>query len=386
MVKNRAKRHSPESSIDINIFSGAGGLALGLTEVGFEPVQYYDKDAGACATLRHNLKSQSSPLRGEVHEADICQMEWIRYGPDVRLLAAGAPCQPFSMGGARQGPKDRRNLFPELMKAVRALRPRAVLVENVRGLERGAHKLYLDYVIRQLSHVDIIRQENETWQDHDLRLLDHSLGKKRKPSYRVKWGVLNTADFGVAQMRYRLFIIATQIDDQEYRFPEPTHSRQKLRYQQAVGTYWEERSLAVPSDQPIKSIQDDSRAGILPWATVRDAFTNLPPIGTCDDLESNNHYLIPGARSYPGHSGSRLDWPSKTVKAGVHGVPGGENTLICDDGSFRYFSLREIARIQSFPDNHYFPGARSNVTRQIGNAVPCALAKAVARPLFEILK
>ena len=386
MVKHRTKKHSPSSSIDIDIFSGAGGLALGLTEAGFEPVQYYDKDAGACATLRHNLKSESSPLRGEVYEADICQMEWIRHGPDVRLLAAGTPCQPFSRGGARRGPKDRRNLFPELMKAVWDLLPRAVLVENVRGLERGAHKLYLDYVIRQLGYIDIVRRENETWQEHDLRLLNHSSDKNSNPSYRAKWRVLNAADFGVAQVRHRLFIIATQIDEEEYRFPEPTHSRQKLEYQQAIGTYWEERSLRVPADQPSKDVKDDRRVGILPWATVRDAFTNLPPISTCDDFGSNNHYFIPGARSYPGHSGSRLDWPSKTVKAGVHGVPGGENTIICDDGLFRYFSMREMARIQSFPDNHYFLGARSNVTRHIGNAVPCALARAVARPLFDILK
>ena len=372
--------------MDINIFSGAGGLALGLTEADFAPVEYYDKDTGACATLRHNLKSESSPLRGQVHEADIRLLEWIRPGPDVRLLAAGAPCQPFSMGGTRRGPKDQRNLFPELMKAVRVLRPRAVLVENVRGLERGQHKLYLDYVIRQLSYTDIFRRENETWQEHNFRLLDHISEKGSTPSYRVKWGVLNAADFGVAQIRYRLFIIAIQMNEQEYRFPEPTHSRQKLRYHQAIGTYWEERNLQVPGGQQNKDVKDDGRVGILPWATVRDAITNLPPLSTSDDFESNNHYIILGARPYPGHTGSRLDWPSKTVKAGVHGVPGGENTLTCDDGAFRYFSLREMARIQSFPDNHYFPGARSNVTRQIGNAVPCDLAKAVARPLFDILK
>ena len=295
MVKHRTSRHSPSSSIDINIFSGAGGLALGLAEAGFEPVQYYDKDAGACATLRHNLKSGSSPLRGEVHEADICQMDWIRHGPDVRLLAAGTPCQPFSRGGARRGPKDRRNLFPELMKAVRDLRPRAVLVENVRGLERGAHKLYLDYVIRQLAYIDILRRENETWQEHHLRLLNHSTGKNPKPSYRANWSVLNAADFGVAQVRYRLFIIATQVGDQEYRFPESTHSRQKLKYQQAIGTYWEERNLQVPRDQPSRDVKDDSRSGILPWATVRDAVTNLPPISTSDELESNNHHFIPGS-------------------------------------------------------------------------------------------
>ena len=99
-----------------------------------------------------------------------------------------------------------------------------------------------------------------------------------------------------------------------------------------------------------------------------------------------NHWRIPGARSYPGHSGSRMDWPAKTIKAGVHGVPGGENTIVEDNGAFRYFTLRETARIQTFPDTHFFEGARIHVTRQIGNAVPCDLAAAVGRPLFEFIE
>ena len=101
-------------------------------------------------------------------------------------------------------------------------------------------------------------------------------------------------------------------------------------------------------------------------------------------MECNNHWKIPGARAYPGHTGSTLDWPSKTLKAGVHGVPGGENMMVCDNGSLRYYTLREMARIQTFPDGHYFTGARSNVTRQIGNAVPCDLAAAVAAPLRKL--
>jgi DNA (cytosine-5)-methyltransferase 1 len=98
-----------------------------------------------------------------------------------------------------------------------------------------------------------------------------------------------------------------------------------------------------------------------------------------------NHWLINGARKYAGHAGSILDWPSKTIKAGVHGVPGGENTIVDDSGRFRYYTLREIARLQTFPDAHYFCGARMHITRQIGNAVPCLLAAAVARPLFDLL-
>ena len=374
-----------EKSTDVNLCSGAGGLALGLIQAGFEPVEFYDKDADACATLRHNLQRAISPLRGNVFEGDISQMGWIHYGSDVRLLAAGAPCQPFSIGGSRKGAKDERNLFPDLFRAIRALRPRAVLIENVRGLDRGSQKLYLEYVIRQLQYPDVSRREDETWEGHDRRLLRHSAAKYARPCYNVQWAVLNGADFGVAQIRYRLFIVATEIGAPEYQFPEPTHSKLKLLYEQAVGTYWEARGLRIPENQTPAVPQYDQKVGILPWVTVRDAVIDLPPLSSDHGPESNNHCLIPGARSYPGHSGSRLDWPSKTVKAGVHGVPGGENTMVCDDGSFRYYSMREMARIQSIPDHHYFPGARSNITRQIGNAVPCNLAAAVARPLRDLL-
>ena len=87
-----------------------------------------------CETLRHNLRKYHSSLRGNVFEGDLSQIEWISNGTGVRLLAAGAPCQPFSMGGARKGHGDKRNLFPTLLKAVRVLCPRAILIENVRGL------------------------------------------------------------------------------------------------------------------------------------------------------------------------------------------------------------------------------------------------------------
>ena len=126
---------------------------------------------------------------------------------------------------------------------------------------------------------------------------------------------------------------------------------------------------------------DESR---LPWLTVRDALSDLPSPSRTEETAAMNHWIIPGARSYAGHTGSSLDWPSKTLKAGVHGVPGGENTLR-DDGRFRYYTLREAARLQTFPDAHIFQGARLHVTRQIGNAVPSRLAAAVASPLRKLI-
>ena len=98
----------------------------------------------------------------------------------------------------------------------------------------------------------------------------------------------------------------------------------------------------------------ERKNGKLPWLTVRDALKDLPEPAEREDRALMNHWHIPGARRYVGHTGSVIDRPSKTIKAGVHGVPGGENPIMKDDGTFRYFTLRETAKLQTFPDNHFF--------------------------------
>ena len=371
---------------NIDLCSGAGGLALGLAQAGFSFFDFYDNDKGACDTLRYNLNGDGSTLIGRVFQGDLLSTEWIPNASDVRLLGVGAPCQPFSMGGNHKGAEDQRNLFPIVLKAVRALRPRAVLIENVRGLERKTHARYLEYILRQLSWPDIEPAPEESWTEHDHRLQQHSRAGKRPPDYRVSWKILNAADFGIPQIRHRLFVLATQSDLPEFSFPIPTHSKQKLMAEQTSGAYWEVRNLPVSPASQTSCGPDDWAQDKLPWVTVRDKISDLPPPADADDPHCNNHWRIPGARSYVGHTGSRMDWPSKTLKAGVHGVPGGENTVIDDDGVLRYYTLREMARIQTFADEHYFVGARSNVTRQIGNAVPCELAAVVAKPLAKLLR
>jgi len=99
-----------------------------------------------------------------------------------------------------------------------------------------------------------------------------------------------------------------------------------------------------------------------------------------------NHVGNPGARVYPGHTGSPLDEPAKTLKAGDHGVPGGENMLRRPDGTVRYFTVREAARLQTFPDAYHFQGAWTEAMRQLGNAVPVALARAVALRTRQLLE
>ena len=369
---------------DINLCAGAGGLALGLARAGFTPSEFYDKDRDACTTLRHNLRDAPFVMGGRVIEGDLAEVDWITKSGQIRLFAAGAPCQPFSMGGSKRGHEDERNLFPTILDAVRALRPRAVLIENVRGLGGASHQNYFEYILNQLRYPELAQRESETWQGHSRRLEQHRIAQWTHPAYRVKSVVFNAADFGVPQIRYRMFIVATDVGLPEYEFPTPTHSRHRLQWEQATGAYWEKRGIQPP-DRDGHSLQGlNLEEGLLPWVTVRDAIEDLPLPASEENDKCNNHWTILGARAYPGHTGSLLDWPSKALKAGVHGVPGGENMMIRDDGSVQYYTLREMARVQSFPDSHYFAGARSSVTRQIGNAVPCQLAFHVASPLLRL--
>lgn len=376
----------PEAFTDVELFAGAGGLAIGLRAAGFGPGHLFESDPHACATLRHNLASGSPTLAGEVHPDDVKAVNWTRLARPVRLLAAGAPCQPFSLAGRHKADQDDRNLFPEVLRAVRELRPAAVLIENVRGLLRSPLTPYFDYVRRQLECPSLKPRKDESWQKHDQRLRRQQCAVGYAPEYLVAWRLLDAADYGAAQNRRRVFVVATRIELPAYRFPSPSHSRDALVGQQSSGAYWEQRSIPKPKDWAAPCVDQVQSNGHLPWVTVRDALQDLPEPASSADGAVMNHWRIEGARHYTGHSGSALDWPSKTIKAGVHGVPGGENTLIDDTGKLRYYTLREAARVQGFPDSHFFTGARIHITRQIGNAVPCILAEHVAKPLFDLLQ
>ena len=214
--------------------------------------------------------------------------------------------------------------------------------------------------------------------------------------YNVVFRLLNAADYGVPQRRERVFIVGFRSDlNIEWSFPKPTHSQDSLLWEQYVtGEYW--KRLNVPkSDRPKHNSSIDKLSSRLQakyglfkpeekaWVTVRDAINDLP----CPKQENsfNSHIFRDGAKSYPGHTGSPIDEPSKTLKAGDHGVPGGENMIRFNDESIRYFTVREAARIQTFPDDYHISGAWSECMRQIGNAVPVLLAEAVAQSVYAAL-
>ncbi len=157
-----------------------------------------------------------------------------------------------------------------------------------------------------------------------------------------------------------------------------------------TGDYWDRHEVAkkhrtVSTRGRDPALSSDVAKATRPWRTVRDALTGLPEPAVNGSREFLNHVLQPGARAYPGHTGSPIDAPSKALKAGVHGVPGGENMLRMPDGKVRYFTVREAARIQTFPDRYRFHGPWSEAMRQLGNAVPVMLAQAVAASVHEHL-
>lgn len=372
--------------IDINLFAGAGGLALGLKGAGFNPTLFYEKDPFAWRTLCGNALAVDAPPDWKRHRGDVRLVDWTTIEKPVRLLAGGVPCQPFSLAGKHYADRDPRDMFPEATEAIRVLRPRAVFIENVFGLLREAFRPYFEYILRRLECPSIRPKHHEPWRDHDRRIRQQQRSSGYQPDYIVSWRRVDAADYGIPQNRRRVFIVATRYDSMPYRFPESTHSRDALKHAQASGKYWEIRSLHSPRPMPGKGQLNGVPEHRRPWVTVYDGIENLPEPAAAESASNMNHWVIPGARSYPGHTGSDLHWTSKTIKAGVHGVPGGENTLrVQPAGSVRYYTLREAARIQGFPDCHVFEGARLHVTRQIGNAVPCNLVEQLARPLRNLL-
>ncbi|MFG2158201.1 DNA cytosine methyltransferase [Streptomyces olivaceus] len=442
-MSEQQKERSPDRTA-VELFAGGGGLAMAVGRAGFRPLLYSEVATRACETLEANgakergdeewIPDPGGPvplIKGDVRTLD---MNYLCGKVDV--LAGGPPCQPFSLGGIAKGDEDKRNMFPEMFRAVREIKPKAVICENVVGLRRKSFEPYFQYILRELSYPYLKRDPDSTWQEHDalLRAYDAGLrnGRVLDPSgghelYDVVATTVNAADYGVPQIRNRVIIVAFRrdlgVDVEEFkRSVKRTHSYAALIRSMREGDYWERhrelRGRAVPDhvrDRAISGLPkqvdlDAEEASLLPWRTFRDALAGLngePPLA--QDLWSRldreerylngvtNHIGWPGARIYKGHTPNELDRPAKTVKAGVHGVPGGESVMLTDDRvrdasvpggwtyKHRYMTVRETARVMTFPDSWVLEGPRGEQMRQLGNAVPVLLgeffAKAVAKAL-----
>ncbi len=382
----------------VELFSGAGGLALGMAKSGFQHEMLVELNRDAIDTLIRNHDEGQAQIKDcNIKHDDIKNISFEGYKGRISVVAGGPPCQPFSLGGKHKAFNDHRDLFPQAVRAVREAQPESFIFENVKGLLRKNFSAYFGYIILQLTYPNMIKDDEESWESHLSRLEEiHTKGNYQELKYNVVFRLLNAADYGVPQRRERVFIVGFRSDlGVEWSFPKATHSQDALLWDQwGTGDYW--KRLNVPkSERPVVNETIKKLSSKLynryclfqpeekPWVTVREVISDLP----CPKSNNgfNNHEFKDGAKSYPGHTGSPIDEPSKTLKAGDHGVPGGENMIRFNNGSIRYFTVREAARIQTFPDDYHISGAWGECMRQIGNAVPVRLAEIVAKSVYSAL-
>ena len=374
----------------VEIFSGAGGLAKGLELAGFEHLAFVEWNKDACASLRANFPPEKVYC-GDIQSYDFTQCN------NVDVVAGGPPCQPFSLGGKHQGDMDQRDMFPSAIKTIQSLTPRLFIFENVKGLLRESFAEYFSYILLRLRNPCFSTGSDIDWRTQ-LSLLQKNVNNYSDGvRYNVSHRLVNAADYGVPQCRERVIIAGVRSDiDRKWQFPKKTHSEDRLLFDQYVtGEYWDRHSVPK-SERPritesmAEKIQAIKRDYLLfapegkPWQTIRDFLSNVPDSRSNHGL--SDHIFRKGARSYPGHTGSCFDYPAKTIKAGGHGVPGGENMIRYSDGSIRYFTVFEAKKIQTFPDEYVITGAWGEALRQIGNAVPVLLAEKIGASAMAFLR
>lgn len=401
---------------------------MAVHAAGFRPLLVNEYAKRACETLKSNLPDPGEPTKrwplipGDVRDIDFTDV----VTDEVDVLAGGPPCQPFSLGGVHKGMEDERNMFPQMFRAIREMRPKAVICENVRGLLRPSFKPYFNYILNEMRLPFVERDKNVTWEDHNeiLEKLIANDSVDLSERYMVKEMEVNAADYGVPQIRNRVIIVAFRADlgiDWGEFMPKETHSDESLIHSMREGgSYWTERHKKVPADVRKRVIANlpeldyenkkvKEKLKLEPWRTLRDAIAGIDenegkplPYVSEEAVEKKlevggipDHIGWPGARMYTGHTPNLLDRPAKTVKAGVHGVPGGESVMQLDNVDFanfgggdgyRYMTVRETARVMTFPDRWVLDGPRGEKMRQLGNAVPVKLGTAFSKAVAEALK
>lgn len=410
----------------VELFAGGGGLAMAVHAAGFRPLLVNELAKRACESLRKNPPDPEDPEKGwPLVPGDVSDIKFTDHvTEEVDVLAGGPPCQPFSLGGVHKGMEDKRNMFPEMFRAIREMRPKAVICENVRGLLRPSFKPYFNYILNELRLPFVERDPSASWEDHN-ELLEKLIANDSvdlSERYMVKEMQVNAADYGVPQIRNRVIIVAFRADlgvDWDEFMPKETHSEESMIHSMREGgPYWDrhnvdpdvrKRVIANLPELDYENEKTKAKLKLEPWRTLRDAISGIDenegnplpyvteeavakklPVGDIPD-----HIGWPGARMYTGHTPNVLDRPAKTVKAGVHGVPGGESVMQLDNPNFvnegggtgyRYMTVRETARVMTFPDRWVLDGPRGEKMRQLGNAVPVRLGTVFANAVADALK
>lgn len=298
----------------LSLFSGAGGLDLGLVQAGHEVVWANDIDTDAVETYKRNIGTEIT--LGDISDIPSSHL------PDCDLVIGGFPCQGFSQANMLRNEGDDRNrLYREFLRIVQDKQPRFFLAENVRGILSLAGGQAIQTIENDFTAA----------------------------GYRVAKRLFNVADYGVPQLRQRVIIAGTRADlprSADYPYPEPTHC--------APGKL--------------------SRANLPPWVTVAEALAGLPDPDSSHDLANHiySKYKVTN-RNFTGHRWTDPCKPSPTILARGNGKGG--VCAIQHPENHRRMSIREQAIIQTFPLNFEFIGRMNSCYRQVGNAVPVLFAR-----------
>lgn len=310
----------------LELCAGAGGQALGYDQAGIEHLGLIELDKHACATLQLNR-----PKWNVIHH-DLTKTDLVKFNPSdfkgVDIISGGLPCPPFSVAGKQLGTKDERNLFPAMIQLVDQIRPKAVMIENVRGIYEAVFRDYRMYIAGQL----------------------------RALGYETGWRLMNASDFGVPQLRPRVVFIALKHEYKDlFSWPEPSTNKPPT-----VGTRLRDLMAA------------NGWAGADTWAA---AACEIAPTLVGGSHKHGGPDLGPtrarAAWAALGIDGLGLANEAPGPDFPMHGLP--------------RLTVRMVARIQGFPDDWQFSGGKTAAYRQVGNAFPPPFAKAVAECLRQCL-
>lgn len=333
----------PENEYSVlELFAGAGGLAIGLEKAGLKCVALNEIDKWACQTLRNNRPNWN------VLEGDIKDFDFSKFKNSVDVVTGGFPCQAFSYAGKKLGLNDARGtLFYEFARVVQEVKPAICIGENVRGL---------------LSH-----EKGKTLQGM-ISILDE-IGYKVAPVQ-----VLKAINFRVPQKRERLILVGIRKDiDIEFEYPKPSRKIYNLKDALKKGELY---NCDVPKSEG--STYPEHKKKVLDLVPPKGYWRDLPP-DIQKEYMGKSFYLGGGKTGMA----RRIGWdePSLTLTCS----PAQKQTERCHPDETRPFTVREYARIQTFPDDWKFAGSVSQQYKQIGNAVPVNLAREIGYSIIKVL-
>ena len=368
--------------ISISLFAGAYGLDLGLEKAGIQTVSLVEIEPDATKTISLNRPHLSvSAVPRDICEVSaqtlleeggqILGLDRPLRADQVDLVTGGPPCQSFSTAGKRGSVGDPRgSLFMDFIRIVDEIQPRFFIMENVKGL--------LSAPIRHRPHarrgLGFPQLEPDEMPGAALQVI---LAEMKRIGYEVVYALLNTADYGVPQVRERVIFIGYKADD-SVTLPLPNHSHKGTGKQPKWLTLREGLKDLVDS-QPEFVPYSESRLKYLRLLTAGQNWRYLP-------TELQQEAMGGAYKSEGGKVGfyRRLAWdkPSPTVTTSPHQ----KATDMCHPDELRPLSVRECARVQTFPDDWVFYGSTASKYRQIGNAVPVLLGEAIGQYLYQIIK